>query len=157
MTSATLPQAAPTTRRPSRRRAGAFAALALAAVMLFAACTPEANRTADLINQERAQRGIPALQFNTMLYLKAQGWADHLSRQGHLSHSNLTNDNWSTTWRKLGENVGVAGSIEGAHQAFMNSKGHRDNILDRGFNKVGTGVTRGADGRVWVVHEFMYE
>jgi uncharacterized protein YkwD len=157
MTSETLDQAAPTPRRTNRRRAGAFAALALAAVMVFAACTPDANRTADLINQERARHGIPALQFNTMLYLKAQGWSDHLSRQGHLSHSNLTADNWSTTWRKLGENVGVAGSIEGAHQAFMNSPSHRANILDRGFNKVGTGVTRGPDGRVWVVHEFMFE
>ena len=39
----------------------------------------------------------------------------------------------------------------------MNSSGHRANILDRGFNRIGLGVTRDGDGRYWVVQEFMQE
>ena len=156
--------AAPTTttttkRSPNRRtiRTAAAAAGVALLVGLGAACTPEANHAANLVNQTRAANGLPALQFNTMLYLKAQGWADHLARQGYLSHSRLADANWSTTWTKLGENVGVAYSIEGVHNAFMNSPSHRANIVDRSYNKIGTGVHVSADGRVWVVQEFMHE
>ena len=92
-----------------------------------------------------------------MLHFKAQAWADQLSRQGYLSHSRLTDGNWSTSWTKLGENVGYAWSLEQAQSAFMNSAPHRANILDRNYNKVGTGVAQGGDGRMWVVQEFMHE
>ena len=39
----------------------------------------------------------------------------------------------------------------------MNSSGHRANILDGGFNRIGVGVTRDGGGRYWVVQEFMQE
>jgi len=158
MASQTLVTAPPSTP-PSRRRTrriGAVAALALVVGLLLGACTPEAYRTGDLINGSRAQAGLAPLEFNSMLHFKAQAWADQLNRQGRLSHSNLTDGNWSTTWSRLGENVGFAWSLEQAHNAFMNSAPHRANILGA-YNKVGTGVVQGGDGRLWVVHEFMQE
>lgn len=151
MTTHTTPQ-----RRRRTRRAGALAVVAVVAALAVGACTPEAYRSADLVNQSRAQNGLPALQFNTMLYMKAQAWSQQLNAQGYLSHSNLTDGNWSTSWSKLGENVGYAWSLEGVEDAFMNSSPHRANILG-GYNKVGTGVTQGGDGRYWVVQEFMNE
>jgi uncharacterized protein YkwD len=139
----------------SRRRARRLVALAAAALVGLgaAACTPEVNRTYDLINQSRANNGRPGYAIDTTLYFKAQGWADHLSRQGYLSHSNLA-DGAPAGWRALGENVGVAGSVDGVHNAFMNSSGHRNNILSTTFNRMGAGVTRDGAGRYWVVHEF---
>lgn len=152
-----VPTAA-TTNSPRRRlRNVAVAVAAVVALGLGAACTPESYRAADLVNNTRGANGLPALEFNSMLHFKAQGWAEHMASQGRLSHSRLTDANHSTTWTKLGENVGVAYSIEGVHNAFMGSSGHRANILDRTYNKIGTGVHIGGDGRVWVVQEFMHE
>lgn len=151
---------ATTSTRYARRRRIRTAVVAVGAALFFglgAACTPDANHASNLVNQTRAANGVPALQFNTMLYLKAQGWADHMARQGQLSHSRLTDHNWSSTWTKLGENVGMAYSIEGVHNSFMNSPAHRANIVDRNYNRIGTGVHVSADGRVWVVQEFMHE
>ena len=144
-------------RRSRIRRRGTIVGLAVAVLLLVAACTPEAYRSADLVNASRGQSGLPALQFNSMLHFKAQGWAEHMRNQGRLSHSNLLDGNHSTTWTKLGENVAVAWSVDQAHQSFMGSSGHRANILDRTYTKVGTGVAVGGDGRVWVVQEFMHE
>jgi len=147
---------APTSPRRSAGRVRR-SLLAVAAVALLglasAACTPDVNRTYDLINQSRAQNGRPSYSINLDLYFKAQAWADHLSRQGSLSHSNLP-DGAPAGWRALGENVGVAGSVDGVHNAFMNSTGHRNNVLSWTFNHMGAGVTRDGAGRYWVVHEF---
>lgn len=140
----------------ARRRAPrtiVLAAVALLGLGAAAACSPEVNRTYDLINQSRADNGRPGYGIDTTLYFKAQGWADHLSRQGYLSHSNLA-DGAPAGWRSLGENVGVAGSVDGAHNAFMSSSGHRNNILSWTYNRMGAGVTRDGAGRYWVVHEF---
>jgi uncharacterized protein YkwD len=54
-----------------------------------------------------------------------------------------------THWVVLGENVGVGGSVDSLHTAFMNSPEHRDNILLPAFNHVGIGATKRGD-RMWV-------
>ncbi len=62
------------------------------------------------------------------------------------------NDIWT-----LGENllVGPAGMpIEQMEQVWMNSPGHRANILSRNFNIVGLAFVSGPDGRIWVTVDF---
>jgi uncharacterized protein YkwD len=54
-----------------------------------------------------------------------------------------------THWSILGENVGVGGSVESLHEAFMNSPAHRSNILYTSFKFVGVGVVK-RNGRMWV-------
>jgi hypothetical protein len=56
-------------------------------------------------------------------------------------------------WSKLGENVGRGGSVSSLHQAFMNSPGHRANILGE-YNYVGIG-TGTKDGVLYVTVVFM--
>ncbi len=50
-------------------------------------------------------------------------------------------------WRLCGENIawgsGSKGSPNSRFQAWMNSPGHRANILKRGFREVGIGAARG--------------
>lgn len=54
-------------------------------------------------------------------------------------------------WSTWGENVGVTGgTISGLQTAFMNSPGHRSNILYRGFHRVAVGTYRDANGMLWV-------
>ena len=54
-------------------------------------------------------------------------------------------------WHIWGENVGVTdGSIAELEAAFMDSPPHRENILDRDFDRVAVGAYRDADGYLWV-------
>ena len=150
---------APTTtnrRRSSRTRLVWLAALAAVGVMALGACSPEEDRATELVNQSRNSVGLPGLPINIDLYLKAQGWSNQLANSQRLYHSNLADGN-GYNWARLGENVGYGYSIEQVHNAFMNSSGHRANILDGGFNRIGVGVTRDGGGRYWVVQEFMQE
>jgi uncharacterized protein YkwD len=55
-----------------------------------------------------------------------------------------------TNWSVLGENVGVGGTVDSLHKAFMNSPAHRANILYSSFRHVGVGVVKKSDGRMWV-------
>jgi len=113
----------------------------------------EQARVADLVNQTRAQYGRSYLRDNLQLDQKAQAWAEHLARVNTLKHSDLP-EGISYQWRSLAENVGYGGSIDQVHQAYMNSPGHRANILDSRWNYMGTGVAwRG--NRVFTVQVFM--
>jgi uncharacterized protein YkwD len=58
-----------------------------------------------------------------------------------------------TNWSMLGENVGVGGSVDSLHRAFMNSSGHRANITSGSFRRVGVGALR-HNGRLWVTVVF---
>lgn len=53
-----------------------------------------------------------------------------------------------TNWSVIGENVGVGSTVTTLHTAFMDSPGHRDNILYRSFRHVGIGVLD--KDRMWV-------
>jgi uncharacterized protein YkwD len=54
----------------------------------------------------------------------------------------------------LGENVGSGPSVEAIQAAFMNSPGHRANILNPEFNWAGAGVAVAGNGTVYVVQVF---
>jgi uncharacterized protein YkwD len=57
----------------------------------------------------------------------------------------------------LGENIIVAPghyTPEQLEAAWMASAPHRANILSRGFNVVGVGMSRGPDGRIWATVDF---
>jgi len=58
-------------------------------------------------------------------------------------------------WAKLGENVGVGYSAASLHDAFMDSPGHLDNVLDPGYEYVGIGTVEEADGKIWVAFVFV--
>lgn len=53
-----------------------------------------------------------------------------------------------------GENVAGAATVVRAHRALWLSPSHRGNLLDGRFTRVGIGVARGEDGRVWVTQLF---
>ena len=156
MTPSTTSPPQPTRRRSARRRVACLAALAAVVVMALAACSPEEDRATALVNQSRNSAGLASLPTNIDLYLKAQGWSQQLANNQSLSHSNLASGN-GYRWCRLGENVGYGYTIEQVHNAFMNSSGHRANIMNPSFNRVGIGVTRDGAGRYWVVQEFMQE
>lgn len=154
---------APARRRPPRRRWAAVAAALLSVGLLsgvLASCESnkaELDHVRNLVNQSRAAAGVPPVAENVALDVKADRWAQVMRDQCRIWHSNLA-DGAPQGWRKLGENVGMGGSIDQIHVAYMNSPGHRANVLDGSFNQMGTAAVWGdCNGRrtVFTVHVFM--
>jgi uncharacterized protein YkwD len=133
-------------------------ALALAAVLTGAltaapagATTAEDSLTARL-NGARSDQGLPSLATRSDLVAVARAQATRMADSGTLYHNpNLTTD--VTNWRWVGENVGYGPDVQTVHVAFMNSDGHRANILDTDYTQVGVGVVERGD-RVWVAEVF---
>jgi len=150
-----LASTAPARRSHRSRRILAALGVVVALGIVTTACTSgEEDHGTALVNQARASNGVGNLSSNVTLILIAQAWSQHLAAAGGLSHRNPLSDGAPAGWRKLGENVGYGSSVDVVQGAFMNSPGHRANILDPSFNNLGIGVTVDGSGRRWVVQEF---
>jgi uncharacterized protein YkwD len=113
------------------------------------------------LNAERAGRGLPPLVYNAQLAVLAYHWSQHLDQTNTFQHRNLSSlfsDPAYTNWGSLGENIFwgsdhnfTSGDIE---LAWMNSDGHRENMLNPGFDSVGIGVYCAADGRVYATENY---
>ena len=117
----------------------------------------ERNEVIALVNQSRAENGLPQLKADVTLDMKADAWAQHLRDVCALSHSKLS-DGAPKQWLKLGENVGYGGTISQIHDAYLASPGHRANIMDPAYDSMGAAAVWGdCDGqhRVFTVQVFM--
>jgi uncharacterized protein YkwD len=116
---------------------------------------PEAEvRSVTLINQLRRTLNLPDMQIEPDLTQRARAWAETMADAGTISHSNPLSTGLEADWVKLGENVGVGGTVEAIHDAFVASPTHYANLIEPTFNYVGVGVIR-RDTRIYVAHEFM--
>ena len=107
----------------------------------------------DKHNAERTARGLQPLQTRSDLVSYARNHSAWMIDTATFKHStNLGSA--STGWTKLGENIGRGAGCAGLHKAFMNSAGHRDNILDPAYTAIGVGGGVDADGRYWVTVVF---
>jgi len=139
--------------------AAVVAALALVAGALVSGAGPASAAATSAeqvftakINQARAARGLPRLATRAQLVAVARDWARTMATRSRLYHNpRLTTE--VSNWRWVGENVGYGPDALTLHAAFMNSPGHRANILDRDYTEVGVGVVS-VDGRVWVAQVF---
>ena len=106
-----------------------------------------------LINAERRQRGEASLAVATDLVGVARSHSQDMARLAKLHHNPDLGDDVSN-WRRLAENVGVGYDVARLHDAFMDSAGHRANILDDRVTQVGIGVHEASNGRIWVTVVF---
>jgi len=142
------------------------AAIALGATACFPNTSP--NPPADTVdngvfqamNADRQANGLPQLAWSPKLADTAGKWAGHEATVNKMYHQDLTTLLYSPTysgWSTLGENLLVGPGnmpIPDMESAWMNSPGHRANILNPAFNAVGVGHVLGPDGRIWVVVDF---
>ena len=145
--------------RPAKRRS-VLAILAIVVLGLAAAgCMPNDARTfLDRTNSLRSSRGVAALSENDTLTNKAEEWAQHMAATGRLEHSNLSSNVGDLQWQALGENVAyttpTSDTLRTIHEMFVNSSGHRANLLNSNFTHMGVGVAQDSRGRVWVAEVF---
>lgn len=100
-----------------------------------------------LVNQERKKAGLKPLQVDPRLTTLAEKKAAEMAVKGYLSHKSPTYGfpedmvtNAGIAWRMCGENLAGNQTLEKAHEALMNSPGHRANILRPEFTHIGIGV-----------------
>ena len=111
----------------------------------------------ELINEERADEGLPSLTSFDDLIDDARSQALEMSGAGYLYHNpDLADVTVSENWFKLGENVGYGPTVDVLHQAFMDSPPHEANVLKDVYNYVGVGATIDDGGTIWVAMVFMY-
>jgi uncharacterized protein YkwD len=107
-------------------------------------------RLVTLINQARTSRGIPALTVTVGTTDLARKWAYTQAASNTMKHNpNLVADSerhGSPNWTHLAENVGKAYAPDSLFTAYMNSPGHRANILSTSVRYLGMGWVERPDG-----------
>jgi hypothetical protein len=114
------------------------------------------------LNAERTERGLPALRWDDALYEAAKPHAAEMAARGSISHQYAGEPDLASRGRSAGarfsliaENVAEAATALEIHTAWMNSPGHRANILDGKLNAVGIRVVR-RDGQLYAVQDFAH-
>ncbi len=125
------------------------------------AATPSAQMTSyerkvlDLTNGERHKRGLHSLYPAPCATYYAQRWSRHLRNAGSLSHQSLNPIMRDCRGNAAGENVAYGNvSPAGLVAMWMRSSGHRANILNPKFNRLGVGAVSTASGRVYATQDF---
>lgn len=105
------------------------------------------------VDTSRRQAGLPVLARDAALQDIAQRWAGRIAAAGVLSHNGNLRNEVPAGWESIGENVGYASTDGALHTAWMNSTGHRANILSSSYTNIGIGRVV-AGGRVYAVQVF---
>lgn len=115
-----------------------------------------------LSNEERAKEGQPALEWDDRLARAAHGHAEEMAKRDELSHQfpgepPLRERIAATLLRfnRSAENVAFATNPGRIHQGWMDSAGHRKNILSPKYNALGVAVVR-RDKYLYAVQDFAF-
>jgi hypothetical protein len=113
-----------------------------------------------MANQERTRRGIQPLAWDEHLAAAAAQHAQRMMQQNNVSHQfpgepDLTSRAVTAGARfsLVAENVAIAGSPQQLHTAWMNSPGHRANLLEPHENAAGIAVVQ-RNGELYAVEDF---
>ena len=120
------------------------------------------KRAFDLLNADRASNGLKALKFNAKLTSLGEKYAQDMINRNFFSHYNPEGQSpfdrmkeAGIRYSSAGENLAINSNVTAAQKAFMNSSGHRANILNTSYTEVGIGVRYDAKGSAYVVQEFI--
>lgn len=114
-----------------------------------------------LVNNERTNQGLSVLSTNEPARVVARAYATRMFAEGFFSHNDSNGkgpfnrlDDAGVKYSAAGENLALASNLAEAHQGLMNSPGHRANILNENFRKVGIGIIDGGPYGLMVVQLF---
>ncbi|MDT0609489.1 CAP domain-containing protein [Streptomyces lancefieldiae] len=114
------------------------------------------SQVQSLVNDERAKVGCSPLAANSALRELAEDFSEAMAAQGFFDH---TDPSGATPWARAeaagisnlgGENIARGqADAQAVMAAWMNSPGHRANILNCDFRTLGVGVHFGSGGPWW--------
>ncbi len=119
------------------------------------------------VNEERARAGMSTLSYSSLMEKYARikskdmgdkNYFDHKNLEGELITAQMARD--GITYRSWGENLAYIGGVSDINELanqfmtnWMNSQGHRENILSPNFTSIGVGVYK-AGNRYYATQEF---
>jgi uncharacterized protein YkwD len=114
-----------------------------------------------MINEERQKHGLKPLQADQEMLPVARAHSQDMFVKGYFAHDNLEGKDpfdrmraANIRFRTAGENLALAQTVEIAHVNLMNSPGHRANILNPSFGRVGIGILDGGFYGLMISQEF---
>lgn len=120
--------------------------------------TSDEKEVFNLINEQRTKNGLSALKVDEEVQRVAKIKAQDMVNNNYFSHTSPTYGspfdmltNFKISYKTAGENIAGNSSNSGAVTAWMNSSGHKANILNSSFNYTGIGVVSSPKyGKVYV-------
>ncbi|WP_064091316.1 CAP domain-containing protein [Rossellomorea aquimaris] len=113
------------------------------------------QQVVELTNQERAKQGLPALKVDTELSKVAKEKSRDMQANNYFSHDSPTYGSpfdmmkqFGIQYSSAGENIAMGQPTpEEVVNAWMNSEGHRKNILSSNYTHIGVGYVE--NGHYW--------
>ena len=120
---------------------------------LSASVSNKESQVIALVNEIRAQNGLSPLRENWQLSRVARYKSQDMAESGYFSHTSPTYGSpfqmmkqFGITYRSAGENIAKGyASAQAVVDAWMNSPGHRANILNSSYTQIGVGYVSSGD------------
>jgi uncharacterized protein YkwD len=115
----------------------------------------------DLVNEERQKAGLKPVAADPEMAVVARAHSRDMFAKGFFAHVNLDGKDpfermraGGVRFRTAGENLALARTLQQAHNGLMNSPGHRANILQPRFGRLGIGILDGGIYGLMVTQNF---
>lgn len=123
----------------------------------------QAQEVLKLVNQERSKQGLKALTLSKELNNVATVKSEDMRDNHYFSHQSPKYGSpfemmqqFGITYRTAGENIaGGQRSAQEVMNSWMNSSGHRANILGKNYTELGVGYVTGGDYGTYWTQEFV--
>ena len=117
----------------------------------------------NIVNKERTSRGLSALKFNAEVSKVATLKSQDMIDKGYFDHTSPTYGSpfdmmkkFGITYKSAGENIAMGQKTpQEVMTAWMNSEGHRKNILNSSFTEIGIGIAKDSNGRLYWTQMFI--
>ncbi len=121
------------------------------------------QQVVDLVNKERAAAGLPALKVNAKLAGVAEKKAEDLRDNNYFAHQSPTYGSpfdmmkqFGISYTSAGENIAKGQKTPAdVMNGWMNSEGHRANILNSSYTEIGVGYVTDSNGTTYWVQHFI--
>jgi len=118
-------------------------------------------RMLQLVNTERVKRGLTPVKADPQLARVARAHSNDMFSRGYFSHYTPENTDPFERMKKAGvkfltagENLALGRTLKICHEGLMNSPGHRANILNPSFGRLGIGILDGGIYGLMISQEF---
>ena len=120
------------------------------------------KQVASLTNSERKAKGLSVLTLDNQLSKLARLKAEDMAKKGYFSHTSPTYgsafdmmNKYGVSYRTAGENIAKGQkTAESVMNGWMNSSGHRANILSSAYTNIGVGYAKDSRGNTYWVQIF---
>jgi uncharacterized protein YkwD len=126
--------------------------------------TNEEERLLRLLNQERTKNELPELRPHPLLFKAARGHSENMAKERKMEHelngkkAENRVDAAGYDWGRVCENIAMAEDgeppLSEIVKKWMQSKTHRDNILDKKVTETGLGIARNEKGEIYYTQVF---